>query len=40
LFEAGRHSRIWDAGSMPSGVYIVTVKSPHGFRTAKMLLMK
>ncbi|MBN1293551.1 MAG: T9SS type A sorting domain-containing protein [Candidatus Latescibacteria bacterium] len=38
--EAGRHTVFWDASELPSGVYIVTVRSGSCFEAKKTLLLK
>ena len=38
--DAGRHTIIWDASDLPSGVYIVTIRSDSYFAAKKTLLLK
>jgi len=38
--DAGRHSVVWDAGNIPSGVYFYRIKTSDFENTRKMLLLK
>ncbi|MCE5250182.1 T9SS type A sorting domain-containing protein, partial [bacterium] len=40
LLKAGFHSYIWDAGRMPSGVYLYTIHTNGFSGTKKMMLLK
>ncbi|MBP00450.1 MAG: peptidase S8, partial [Candidatus Marinimicrobia bacterium] len=37
---AGTHKVVWNASSMPSGVYFYRLESSNFVRTQKMILMK
>jgi hypothetical protein len=38
--QSGTHETIWDAGSLPSGIYLVRMASPGYSKTIKLLLLK
>ncbi len=40
VIEAGRHSVIWNASGVPSGVYFVLLTDGTGHRTKKIVLLK
>src|SRR5690606_35875821 len=37
---AGQHTFSWDAGEVPSGVYLYILETPLGFSTRTMVLVK
>ncbi len=39
-FEAGRHSVVWDAGSLPSGTYIIRLRSGDTVATRRAVILK
>ncbi len=40
MAERGRHEVTFDASTLPSGVYVATLKAEAGSRTSKLLLIK
>jgi hypothetical protein len=39
-FEAGRHQLRWDAGDLPSGVYLIRLETSRSSKTTKAILLR
>ena len=40
VFEAGTHSFLWQAGGIPSGLYLIRVETSQNFASTKVIFLK